>query len=73
LHSPENFPLQHRHEREKREKHGEQRDNVDQAGGDLDDPIRRAGNPGKQPSLSVNEDLIESRSHLREEKRGAVV
>jgi hypothetical protein len=35
----------------------------------LDDPIRRGGNPGKQPSLSVNEDLIESRTHLREEKR----
>src|SRR5690349_23283946 len=32
LHPRQNFPLQHRDEREKREKHGEQRDNVDQAG-----------------------------------------
>jgi hypothetical protein len=36
----------------------------------LDDPARRAGNPGKQPSLSVHEDLIESQTHPREEKRG---
>jgi hypothetical protein len=35
----------------------------------LDEPIGRASNPGKQASLSVNEDLIESRTHLREEKR----
>ena len=69
LHSRQNFSLQHRDEREKREKHGEQRDNVDQAGRDLDHPIRRAGKPGKQPSLSVHEDLIKSRTHLREEKR----
>ena len=69
LHPRQNFPLQHRHEREKREKHGEQRDNVDQAGGDLDDPARSASNPGKQPPLRMDEDLIESRGHLREEKR----
>jgi hypothetical protein len=69
LHPGQNFPLQHRDEREKREKNGKQGDNVDQAGRDLNYPIRRAGNPGKQPSLSVHEDLIESRTHLREEKR----
>ena len=69
LHSRQNFSLQHRYKRKEREKHGEQRDNVDQAGRDLDDPIRRASNPGKQPSLRMDEDLIESRTHLREEKR----
>jgi hypothetical protein len=35
----------------------------------LDDPVRRASNPGKQPPLRMDEDLIESRTHLREEKR----
>jgi hypothetical protein len=39
----------------------------------LNDPIRRARNPGEKPLLSMHEDLIESRAHLREEKRGRVV
>src|SRR5262249_15446601 len=51
LHSCEYFSLQHRDEREKREKHGEQRDNVDETRGDLEHPIRRACNPGKEPVL----------------------
>jgi hypothetical protein len=38
----------------------------------LDHPIRRAGNPGEKPPLSVHEDLIESRTHPREEKRDRV-
>ena len=42
LHAPENFSLQHRHQREEREKHAEQRDDVDQTRRDLNDPIRRA-------------------------------
>ena len=36
LHSSENFSLQHRDKREQGEEHGEHRDNVDQAGYDLD-------------------------------------
>ena len=73
LHSPQNFTLEYRDKREEREKDGKQRDNVDQAGRELNYPIRRAGNPGKQPSFSVHEDLIESQTHPREEKRGRVV
>src|SRR5262245_861369 len=69
LHSPQYLPLQHRDQREEREKHGEQRGNIDQAGNDLNYPARRTGNQGKQQSLSLHEDLIESRTHPREEKR----
>ena len=43
LHAPENFPLQHRDEREEREKHTEQRENVDEARRDLDHPVGRPG------------------------------
>ena len=44
LYPPENLPLQHRHERKEREKHGEQRENVNQARCDLDKPVGAIGN-----------------------------
>ena len=40
LYSPEDFPFQHRHERKEREKHGEERENVNQARHDLDQASR---------------------------------
>src|SRR5262249_13393577 len=45
-----------------------QRNNVDQAGNDLDYPIRSADNPVKQPSLQMNKNLINRRTHLSARK-----
>ena len=45
LYSPEDFPFQHRHERKEREKHGEERENVNQARRDLDKPVGRTRQP----------------------------
>ena len=42
LYSPKDFAFQHRHEREEGEKHGEQRENIDETRRDLDHPIRSA-------------------------------
>ncbi len=42
LYAPEDFPFQHRHERKKREKYTEERENVNQARRDLDKPVGRA-------------------------------
>ena len=45
LYAPEDFPLQHRHEREESKKHTEQRENVNQARRDLNHPVRRPRQP----------------------------
>src|SRR5207237_5252420 len=61
LHPPENFSLEHRDEREKGEKHSKKRGNVQQAGNDLNGPIRRATRSRrKQRFFCADEDLINS-------------
>src|SRR5439155_11521035 len=68
LHPRENFPLQHRYKRKEREKHRKHRNNVDEAGDDLDQPTWRTGNQEKQPSLQMNKDLVKRRTHLSARK-----
>ena len=64
LDAGENFPLQHRHESEEREKHGEQRGDIEQAGNDLDEPVRRPAKEGEDPLLRENKNLVEKTAHL---------
>src|SRR4030095_15127710 len=65
LYPPEDFPLQHRHERKEREKHGEERKNINQAHRDWAKPIGRTGKRREQPLLSTDENLIDGNAHLR--------
>ncbi len=64
LHPCENFSLQHRYEREEREKHGEQSENINQTRYDLDQPARRMRHRCKQRLLSANKYLIKESRHL---------
>ena len=59
LYPPKNFPLQHGNEREERQEHTEQRENVDETRTDLNQPIRRMCQWREQPLLCVDENLID--------------
>ena len=64
LDPPENFPLQHRDEREERQEHAEDRENIDQTRSDLNNPARRARKPRQEPLLCNNKDLINRLAHV---------
>ena len=64
LHPCENFPLQHRDEREEREKHGEQSENINQTRNNLHQPARCMRHRCKQRLLSANKYLIKESRHL---------
>ena len=70
LNAGENFPLQHRDEREEREKHAEQRGDIEQAGSDLGEPVRRPGNEREDPLLRENKNLVEKTAHLAWKESG---
>jgi len=64
LYPAENLSLQHRHEREERQKYSEERENINQTRHDLDNPARCGGQPCQQPMLGVNEDLVDRLAHV---------
>src|SRR5205809_5874706 len=64
LHAAENFSLQHGNQCKEREKHTEQRENVDEARGDLDRPVRRASQRREKQLLPTDEDLVKRIAHL---------
>src|SRR5437588_4246968 len=66
LHAPKNFSFENRNQRKEGQENAEERDNVDQAGSNLNQPIRRAtANEGEQPLFCVDEDLVERIAHAR--------
>ena len=70
LDAGENFSLKQRHESEEGEKDNEQRDDVEQAGGNLPNPVRRAGEQRQEPLLSNHENLVEKTAHVAMKKSG---
>ena len=70
LDAGENFSLQQRHESEEGEKDDEERDDIEQAGGNLPDPVGRAGEQRQEPLLSNHENLVEKTAHVAMKKSG---
>ena len=70
LDAGENFSLQHRDEGEEGEKDSEERDDIEQAGDDLPDPVRRTGEQREEPLLSNHENLVEKTAHVAMKKSG---
>jgi hypothetical protein len=64
LYPAENLPLQHRHQREQRQKYSEEREDINQTRRDLDNPARCGCQPREQPMLGVNEDLVDRLAHV---------
>ena len=66
LDTRENFPLQHRDEGKERQKHAEDRGDVEETRSDLDHPIGRTRQQRQKPVLCDNEDLVNKLAgHLR--------
>ena len=63
LYPCENFSLQHREQREKRQEYSEQRQDINQARHHLSCPVRPPCQPRKQPVLCVHENLIDGLNH----------
>ena len=66
LHAPKNFSFKHRDQSKECQENAEERENVDETGGNLNQPIRRAAaHEGEQPLFCVDENLIERIGHAR--------
>ncbi len=66
LDARENFPLQHRDEREERHERAEDRGDIEETRSELDDPIGRIRQKREEPMLGANEDLVNTLGgHLR--------
>ena len=70
LNAGKDFPLQHRDESKEREKHDEQGGDIEQAGNDLGEPVRRPGNEREDPLLRENKNLVEKTAHLAWKESG---
>jgi len=64
LDAGENFSFPDRGEREKGQKNNEECGNIEQAGDDLPEPIRRSRDKGEDLLLRVDEDLIDKTAHV---------
>src|SRR5260370_40238829 len=66
LHAPKNFAVEDRNQGKEGQENAEERDNVDEAGSNLNQPIRRpTANEGEQPLFRVDENLVERIAHAR--------
>ena len=70
MNTGKNFPLQHRDESKELEKYGEECGDIEQAGNDLGEPVRRPGNEREDPPLRENKNLVEKTAHLAWKESG---